>query len=185
MSTTHTPEVSRPDDVVLLDEQLRPIGTAPRASVHTTSTALHLAFSCYLYDDRGRVLVTRRALTKRAWPGVWTNSFCGHPRPGEALTEAVRRYGRHELGVEVVNVAVLLPDFRYRAVDAGGTVENECCPVFTARTSDTPAPHPDEVLEMQWLTPGDLHAAATAAPWALSPWTVAQLLRIGLLPGAG
>lgn len=184
MSTTHTPEVSGPDEVVLLDEERRPIGTAPRATVHTTTTALHLAFSCYLYDGRGRVLLTRRALTKRTWPGVWTNSFCGHPRPGETLTDAVTRYGRHELGVDVVDVAPLLPDFRYRAVDAGGTVENEVCPVFVATTSDPPTPHPDEVAEMQWVTPGAVHAAAQAAPWALSPWMIEQLDQIGRLPGA-
>ncbi len=178
-------EESPRDEVVLLDEQRRPTGTAPRASVHTTATPLHLAFSCYLYDSQGRILLTRRALTKRTWPGVWTNSFCGHPRPGETLVDAVRRHGRHELGVDVVDVEPLLPDFRYRAVDASGTVENEVCPVFVARTPDPPAPHPDEVVEMRWLTPADLQAAATTAPWALSPWTTEQLAQIGRLPDIG
>lgn len=180
--TTDTRQVDPPDEVVLLDERGRPIGTAPRAGVHDQATVLHLAFSCYLYDERGRVLLTRRALSKRTWPGVWTNSFCGHPRPGEEVTEAVQRYGRHELGVEVTDIAPLLPDFRYRAVDASGTVENEVCPVFTARTTKVPTPHPGEVVDLRWLSPEELNAAAAAAPWALSPWMLEQLEQVGALP---
>jgi hypothetical protein len=67
------------DEVVLLADDGRAIGTAPRASVHDAATPLHFAFSCYVFDAGSRVLLTRRALVKLAWPGVWTNSFCGHP----------------------------------------------------------------------------------------------------------
>ncbi len=69
------------DLVILLDDDGREIGTAPRASVHGAETALHLAFSCHVMNDEGQVLITRRALDKRTWPGVWTNAFCGHPAP--------------------------------------------------------------------------------------------------------
>ncbi|WP_185995229.1 isopentenyl-diphosphate Delta-isomerase [Nocardioides campestrisoli] len=158
------------DLVVLLDAEHRPIGTAARESVHGRETPLHLAFSCWLLDDRGRVLMTRRALTKRSWPGVWTNSFCGHPRPDEPLIDAVRRHGRGELGLEVDSITPLLPDFDYRAVDASGIVEHEFCPVFVARATDAPDPHPDEVVEHAWVEVDDLRTALTAAPWALSPW---------------
>lgn len=166
------------DEVILLEEDGTPRGTAPRATVHGPDTPLHLAFSCYLFDGDGRVLVSRRALTKRTWPGVWTNSFCGHPRPGEEVLDAVRRHARHELGLDVVDVRPLLPDFRYRAVDASGTVENEVCPVFTARTEDVPEPNPDEVMELAWMTPAELRSAVEAAPWALSPWMVEQLAQL-------
>ena len=125
------------------------------------------------------MLLTRRALAKRTWPGVWTNSFCGHPRPGERLEDAVHRYARHELGVELTDLRPLLPDFRYRAVDAAGTVEHEVCPVFTARTSQVPAPDPAEVMELVWVSPEELRAAAAAAPWALSPWLREQLAELG------
>ena len=116
---------SEQDLVVLLDDDGTPTGTAPRLDVHGADTPLHQAFSVHLFDDAGRVLLTRRALSKRTWPGVWTNSCCGHPRPGEAVEDAVRRRVREELGVEVRDLRLLLPDFRYRAVDASGVVENE------------------------------------------------------------
>jgi len=163
------------DLVVLLDEHRRPAGTAPRESVHDTRTRLHLAFSCYLLDRDGRVLLTRRSLGKRSWPGVWTNSFCGHPRPGEPVVAAVRRHGRGELGIDPRDVAEVLPDFAYRAVDASGVVENEVCPVFTAWSDDELQPHPDEVAETRWVELDELRETVRVAPWALSPWLVEQV----------
>lgn len=174
------------DVVVLLDEDARPIGTAPRATVHDTDTPLHLAFSCHLLDDDGRLLVTRRALGKKTWPGVWTNSFCGHPRPGESFEDAVRRHADHELGLDVEAIAPILPDFRYRAVDAAGIVENEVCPVFTARPAASrpqPTANPDEVAELAWVEVGDLLSVVERAPWALSPWLVAQVDALRLMQG--
>lgn len=166
------------DLVVLLDAERRPAGVAPREGVHGTSTPLHLAYSCWVLGPDGRFLLTRRALSKRSWPGVWTNSFCGHPRPGEELVDAVTRGGRTELGVTVSGVTPLLPDFAYVAVDAAGIVENEVCPVFVAHLDADEAaelsPHPDEVAEHTWVTLDDLRATLDVAPWALSPWFTEQ-----------
>jgi isopentenyl-diphosphate delta-isomerase len=161
--------------VVLVDEGGNPIGTAPKLTVHDTATPLHLAFSCHVFDAEGRTLVTRRALTKRTWPGVWTNSFCGHPAPGEAIEDAIVRRGRRELGIGLTDVRATLPDFRYRATDASGIVENEICPVFRAETVDAITPAPDEVAEFRWVEPDDLLRAVDAAPWAFSPWLALQL----------
>lgn len=156
--------------VVLLADDGTPIGTAAKAAVHDADTPLHLAFSCFLHDDAGQVLMTRRALGKRTWPGVWTNSFCGHPGPGEPFARAIERRAREELGCEVADITEVLPEFRYRAVDASGVVENEICPVFTARLVGELRPSAAEVAEFAWLTPEDLGRALVAAPFAFSPW---------------
>lgn len=169
------------EEVVLVDAEGAPIGTADKVAVHTADTALHLAFSCHVYDLDGNVLVTRRSLGKLTWPGVWTNSFCGHPAPGELAEHALARRAAFELGITVSDVSVVLPDFRYRAVDASGTVENEVCPVYRATTTDLVVPNPDEVAEFAWVSPSSLHAAAIAAPYAFSPWLGWQLEQ--LTPG--
>ncbi len=133
--------------VVLLDEDGRAVGTTPKAGVHHSNTPLHLAFSCYLFDPDGRLLMTRRALSKKTWPGEWTNSVCGHPAPGEPLADAVRRRVLDEVGVRAAGVTLVLPTFRYRAVMTNGVVENEMCPVYVATTADPLAPDPAEVEE--------------------------------------
>ena len=173
--------MTTPEQVVLVDDAGTAIGTADKLAVHSTETALHLAFSCHVYNADGNVLVTRRALGKLTWPGVWTNSFCGHPAPGESQADAIARRGLFELGITVSDLEVVLPDFRYRAVDASGIVENEVCPVFRAVTADTVVPNPDEVAEFAWVSPESLHAAAVAAPYAFSPWLGWQLEQLAAL----
>lgn len=167
------------EQVVLLDDSGAAIGVADKVAVHTTHTALHLAFSCHVYNELGQVLVTRRALNKQTWPGVWTNSFCGHPAPGESIEDAIVRRAADELGITVRDVSVILPDFRYRAVDASGIVENEVCPVYRAVTSDAVSANPDEVAEFAWVDPNALSVAANAAPYAFSPWLGWQLAQLG------
>lgn len=177
---------STEDLVVLIDENGSPCGTAPRESVHHGDTPRHLAFSCWLIGPDGRLLLTRRALSKRSWPGVWTNAFCGHPRPGEEAFAAVRRRAADELGIEVSEITPLLPTFSYRAVDSAGVVENEFCPVFTARlVSPEVRAHRDEVCESEWVSVADLRLALRHAPWALSPWIREQGAALDLEDGWG
>jgi isopentenyl-diphosphate delta-isomerase type 1 len=172
---------AEPEDlVVLLDDRGEPIGTADRTAVHGPDTPLHLAFSCYLVDADGRVLMTRRALAKRTWPGVWTNACCGHPRPGEDPAEAVARRLEQELGATAATIRMALPDFRYEAVDASGIRENEICPVFVASLDGSLHPDPAEVMEHRWADPADLADVAARTPWLLSPWSVAQIGRLDM-----
>lgn len=161
--------------VVLLDDELTPAGAAPKATVHTADTPLHLAFSCYVFGPGGRVLLTRRAIGKKSWPGVWTNSFCGHPAPDELIEDAVVRRARQELGLPITDPRVVLPDFRYRAVDASGVVENEFCPVWIAKAGSDPLPEPTEVCEWRWLDWPDLVEAVERTPFLFSPWAQLQV----------
>lgn len=167
-----------PELVVLLDETRRPVGTMPKADVHGERTPLHLAFSAYVFDRAGRILVTRRALTKRTWPGVWTNSCCGHPAPDEPLEEAVARRLKAELGLVPTSLRVVLPDFSYQAADASGVVENEVCPVFVCRVDSDPEPDAVEVSEWRWANWADFVDAAGRTPWLLSPWAAQQVLAL-------
>lgn len=165
--------------VVLLDEQGEAIGTTPKRDVHHADTPLHLAFSCYVFDEHGAVLVTRRALHKPTWPGAWTNSVCGHPAPGEPIEDAVRRRVLDEVGVRAEGVRLMLPGFRYRAVMPNGVVENEMCPVFVASTSDDLAPNPDEVDDAAWVGWSLFRAGVLDGSREISPWCREQ---VELLP---
>jgi len=168
--------------VVLLDDAGRPCGSAPKRQVHHRRTPLHLAFSCWVLDEHGRTLLTRRAAGKRTWPGVWTNTFCGHPAPAEPIEAAVRRRAHQELGLALVRLDVALPRFRYRAAMADGIVENEVCPVYVARSDDPPHLDPAEVDAVRWATLGDVRAEVEAWPYAFSPWMVLQLPQLLDLP---
>lgn len=168
-------EMAETDHVILMSPDGRARGLMPRATVHSATTPLHLGFSCYLRREDGSVLLTRRALTKRTWPGVWTNSFCGHPRQGESMPTALARHARHELGMDVRAVRSALPDFRYRATDASGVVENEICPVFLAEAAGDPVPNPAEVMDLRWVSPTEIDELVALAPWMLSPWMTAQV----------
>jgi len=172
------------DQVILVDDLDRPIGVAARRSVHTGETPLHRAFSLHLFNASGEVLLTRRALAKSTWPGVWTNACCGHPRPGEETADAVRRRVAEELGVPLTDLRPVLPDFRYQARDASGIIENEICPVYTAMLPDTDGaalnktalfPDPDEVVEYRWANWDDLVTSVQSTPWVFTPWSVQQV----------
>ena len=163
------------EQVVLLADDGSVVGVADKSSVHSFDTPLHLAFSCHVFDGEGRILVTRRALGKLTWPGVWTNSFCGHPAPGESLEAGLARRAREELGIQLENLVSVLPDFRYRAADAAGIVENEICPVFTATTTSEVVPASGEVMEYRWVEPRALLEVVAETPWAFSPWLSLQL----------
>lgn len=181
------------DFVVLVDRDGNAIGEQRKSLVHTAFTPLHLAFSVYLFDDAGRVLFTRRALSKLTWPGVWTNSCCGHPRLDEDLSHAVGRRTHAELGLQLTDLTCVLPDFSYQARDASGICENEICPVFAARAVQPVRdlrPNADEVMEWQWVEWPKLVQAVAAAPFAFSPWSVTQVSQLSqagdrLLPFTG
>lgn len=138
--------------IVFVNEDGTPTGeTGPKLQSHTADTRLHLAFSCYVFDDRGELLVTKRAHTKKVWPGVWTNSVCGHPAPGEKIEDAIKRRLYFELGMTANDIKVVLPSYTYKTPPYNGIIEHEFCPVYIARTTSKPKPNPEEVEQYTWM----------------------------------
>jgi len=171
--------------VVLLHEDGRQAGTLDKLTVHSRQTPLHLAFSCYVFNEEGEFLLTRRAWGKATWPGSWTNSCCGHPLPGEPIGSAVARRLRDELGISAGRTDLVLPSFRYRARMASGIAENEMCPVLRAVTHDTPAPAPAEVAEARWVSWERFTRDVIQGRAAVSPWCrlqVRELVKSGAEP---
>ncbi len=162
------------EHVILVNDQGMVIGTQEKYAAHSSHTPLHLAFSTWLFNARGECLVTRRALSKKAWPGVWTNAVCGHPQSGETFRQAVIRRCRYEVGAEITHITAVAPEFRYCETDPSGIVENEICPVFAARIIDDVVINRDEVMDYRWVEPEALFRALEATPWAFSPWMVSE-----------
>ncbi len=138
------------DLIILLNDGGQSIGTAERLPSHHLHTPLHLAFSCYIFNDKGEFLVTQRAHSKKVWPSVWTNSICGHPAPDEEMTQAIKRRLDEELGMTAIDFKVVLPNYRYKTPPYNGIIENEICPVYVARTLDEPKLNPEEVADFKW-----------------------------------
>jgi isopentenyl-diphosphate delta-isomerase len=163
------------EHVVLVDRDGHALGTAPKTAVHGRETPLHLAFSSYVFDDEGRVLLTRRADHKITWPGIWTNSCCGHPLPGEAVDRAVARRLSYELGLAVDRADLMLPAFSYRAVMANGIVEHELCPVYRVTVDAPVVPNPEEVGETRWMEWKEFAEGVQSGLLAISPWCREQV----------
>ncbi len=176
----------RAELVVLLDDAGHAVGTADKATVHHGATPLHLAFSCYVFDRAGNLLLTQRAWQKPTWPGVWTNSVCGHPAPGEELDAAVRRRARDELGLSLAELRLVLPAFRYAATMADGVRENEMCPVLVAVADAPPRPEPSEVAATAWVPWGSFRDDVLAGTREVSPWCHDQVAQLSSMEaGAG
>lgn len=139
------------EQIVLVDKTGQAIGSAEKLATHTADTPLHLAFSCYVFNDEGKFLVTQRAGVKKVWPDVWTNSCCGHPAPGESMEQAIRRRLTYELGMTVTEIILLVPDYTYRTTPYNGIIEHEFCPIYAALALTEPVPNSEEVSDYKWM----------------------------------
>lgn len=165
------------DMIVMVDEGNRPIGTARKLPAHDGDTKRHRAFSVFLFNDKGELLLQQRALTKKTWPGVWSNSCCGHVMLHESVEHAARRRLKYELGLRAEKLQLVLPDFRYRA-EKDGVVENEICPVFVGFTIKQPTPNPAEVNDVRWADWNEFVQEVNDPANGYSPWAVEE---VGLL----
>ena len=158
-----------------------PAARAAKAAVHHDQHPAAPGVLRYLFNPAGQFLLTRRAESKRTLPGVWTNTCCGHPEPGEPCPDSVRRRLRQELGIAAAKLALVLPGFRYQARMANGVLENEVCPVYAAYSDEAPAPDPAEVAETRWVDWAEFCAAVRAGRQPVSPWCAMQLAELTAL----
>jgi isopentenyl-diphosphate delta-isomerase len=182
--------VSRESHIVeLVDETGVPIGSTTVDEAHQAPGRLHRAFSVFLRDPTGRVLLQQRAAVKTRFPLRWANTCCGHPEPGEPVTLAGARRLVEEIGVggaELTEVGV----YAYYAEDpTSGRVEYEFDHVLVG---DLPAgsqllPDPDEVADTRWVSIGELQRAIAAEPRQYAPWLAGVTERLAeyLAPSAG
>ena len=189
MSTTEPTTLTATEILLeLVDEQGRTIGTAEKLAAHQAPGQLHRAFSVFLFDTGGRMLLQQRALAKYHSPGVWSNTCCGHPYPGETPFAAAARRTAEELGAAPVRlqqagtVSYDHPDL------ATGLVEKEYNHLFVGISAAEQHPDPDEVAAVRLVTPAELAALRAQKPFSVWFGTVldAALPAVReLLPGAG
>ncbi|MGW2212961.1 isopentenyl-diphosphate Delta-isomerase [Streptomyces sp. NPDC001781] len=155
----------------LVDENGVTTGTAEKLAAHQPPGLLHRAFSVFLFDERGRLLLQQRALGKYHSPGVWSNTCCGHPYPDEAPFAAAARRTHEELGVSP-SLLAQAGTVRYNHPDpASGLVEQEYNHLFVGLVQQAPAPDPEEVGETAFVTAAELaerHAREPFSAWFMT-----------------
>jgi isopentenyl-diphosphate delta-isomerase len=161
-------QVSAADEqVILVDEHDRELGSSGKLRAHLEG-ALHRAFSVFVFDAAGRLLLQKRARAKYHSGGLWSNTACGHPRPGELTAAAARRRLREEMGLDCELREAF--DFLYRVELGGELIEHEYDHVFVGRSEGTPAPDPAEVEDWEWVTMGELRRGLREEPSRYSYW---------------
>lgn len=158
--------------LVCVDQDDRETGVAAKSAVHSTG-ALHRAVSVVLADPAGRILLQQRARAKYHCAGLWTNTCCGHPRPGELPVAAAGRRLRYEMGIACD--LWWAGRFTYRAELANGLIEHEVDHVFVSRWQGEPVVRPSEVGAWRWVPRDVLREELRAAPQALTPWLAGVL----------
>jgi len=126
-----------------------------------------------LFNSKNELLLTRRAHTKKTFPGLWTNTVCGHPAPDEGVVDAAKRRLKEEMGIEGVDLKEVSP-YRYSFADAGGIVENEICPVLVARGDMTPKVNTNETAAWKWIPWKEYLHEIEINPKSYSPWSIEE-----------
>ena len=181
--TAQSEIVSFDDDLLLLvDADDHVVGYLDKAACHDGDGRLHRAFSVFVLNRAGEVLLQKRAPGKRLWPSYWSNSCCSHPRQGESMEAAVRRRVSEELGFPANGLRKLrfLYKFEYRASFGELGSEHELCWVYVAGTGCDPVVNDTEVEEWKWVSQDELSDGLARRPGEHTPWLKlewAELLR--------
>jgi len=161
--------VSSDDEaLILVDEADNEIGHLSKAECHNDGGVLHRAFSVFLFNASGELLLQKRAAGKRLWPLYWSNSCCSHPRRGESLEVAALRRLEDELHTTSSLEHVYY--FTYQASFGELGSEHELCHVFLGRTDDNPRANATEIAEIRYVLPGELDQEFESNPDAFTPW---------------
>jgi isopentenyl-diphosphate delta-isomerase len=160
-------DVKMSEYVIIVDDQDREVGQAEKLLVHLTSR-LHRAFSVFVFDAAGRMLLQRRARDKYHSGGLWSNTCCGHPRPGESAVVAAERRLQEEMGFS----CKLTPacTVRYHLELGGGLAEHEYDHVFVGVFEGSPVPDPGEVHDWCWIDRHSLQEALRRRPGEFTRW---------------
>jgi isopentenyl-diphosphate Delta-isomerase len=164
------------EPLVLVDADDRELGFLDKAAAHRGHGILHRAFSLFIFNARGELLLQQRAPGKRLWPGFWSNTCCSHPRRGETLDQAIHRRLDEELGLKCP--LEFLFKFQYQAqFDADGA-EHELCSVYAGRSDLRPTVNVNEISGLRYIAPDALDAEMAANPGAFTPWFKMEWERI-------
>jgi isopentenyl-diphosphate Delta-isomerase len=140
-----------PDDyVVLVNEQNEVLGTVPKLETHNANTPLHRGFSVFLFNSNGELLLQQRSHTKKTFPLIWSNSYCGHAMLNESNVQAAKRRMPYEIGIDNVEIFEVITNYRYK-VEMNKIWENEICPVLVGFTDKKPVLNKDEVENVRWI----------------------------------
>jgi isopentenyl-diphosphate delta-isomerase len=173
-----TSQVVSSDDepLILVDLHDREIGFLTKADAHRGSGSLHRAFSLFVFNSAGELLVQQRANGKRLWPGYWSNSCCSHPRRGETMHRAIHRRLQEELALRA-ELTFLFKFFYHAQYDRRGA-EYEMCWVYAGYSAERPQPNANEIAAWRYLRPRALQTEIAAAPEKFTPWFKLEWARI-------
>ncbi len=168
MNDQHRSVSSEQEDLILVDRDDVCVGHLSKAHCHDGSGVLHRAFSLFLFNEAGELLLQQRSAQKRLWPGFWSNSCCSHPRRGESMEVATRRRLSDELNFETELEHVY--HFCYTASYGDAGSENELCHVYLGRATSDVRPNRSEIEDIRFLSPGSLSAEMQESPERFTPW---------------
>jgi isopentenyl-diphosphate delta-isomerase len=156
------------EPLILVDADDKPVGFETKQRCHAGEGLLHRAFSVFLFDAAGKVVLQQRSSQKPLWPGIWSNACCSHPRRGESVDEAVVRRLREELGAADPTTYVF--KFRYHARYGAVGAEHELCHVYVGRQRSTLRVNANEIAAVKVCEPTELDRELETRPDAYSPW---------------
>ncbi len=156
------------EPLILVDSQDKVLGYASKDECHDGDGQLHRAFSLFIFNDSGELLLQRRSDQKRLWPNYWSNSCCSHPRQGEEMFEAAHRRLYEELGLRTQ--LQYLYKFEYQASFGDPGTEHELCSVFIGKSSGNVQVNINEISEWRWVSPADLELEMADHPEQFTPW---------------